>query len=119
MKHHKKTRKFGLETNERRALLRSLALALITHGRIQTTEAKAKELRPFIEPLVTKAKQNTAGTRRYLVSKLGSGAQGLPIKKLVDTIAPKYVTRPGGYTRVIKTAIRISDGGKMAVIEFV
>jgi large subunit ribosomal protein L17 len=119
MKHHKSTRKFGLETNERRALLRSLALALIDHGRIETTEAKAKELRPFVEPLVTKAKHNTVSTRRYLVSKLGSGAQGSAVKKLVETIAPKYTERGGGYTRIIKTAVRISDGGKMAVIEFV
>ncbi len=119
MKHHKSTRKFGLETNERRALLRSLALALIDHEHIETTEAKAKELRPFIEPLITKAKQNSVSTRRYLVSKLGSGAQVSAVKKLIEHIAPKYKERAGGYTRVIKTAIRISDGGKMAVIEFV
>ncbi len=119
MKHHKTTRKFGLETNERRALLRSLALALIDHGKIQTTEAKAKELRPFIEPLVTKARIDSLTTRRYLVRKLGSGGQPAAVKKLVEIIAPKYKGRGGGYTRIIKTEIRASDGGPMAVIEFV
>lgn len=119
MRHHNSIRKFGRDSNERRALLRSLALSLIDHGRIETTEAKAKELRPYIEPLVTKAKSDTLMTRRYLISKLGSGSQTSAIKKLVETIAPKYKERAGGYTRIIKTAIRVSDGGHMAVIEFV
>ncbi len=119
MRHHNSNRIFGRKANGRRALLRSLALSLIDHGRIETTEAKAKELRPYIEPLVTKAKQDTIMTRRYLVSKLGSGAQPSAVKKLVETIAPKYKERPGGYTRIIKTDIRVSDGGRMAVIEFV
>ena len=119
MRHHNSIRKFGLEQNGRRALLRSLAISLIDCGRIETTEAKAKELRPYVEPLITKAQQNTPATLRYLVSRLGSGSQTAIVKKLVETIAPKYKKRSGGYTRIIKSAIRQSDGARMAVIEFI
>lgn len=116
MRHHNYNRKLGLKSGPRRALLRSLAEALIMRGRIKTTEAKAKELRPFIERLVTKAKPGTLAARRLVISGLGTA---LRAKKLVDTIAPKYATRPGGYTRVIKLPPRKSDGAKMAIIEFV
>ncbi len=85
-------------------------------GRIKTTEAKAKELRPFIERLVTKAKPGTLAARRLVISNLGTSFRA---KKLVDVIAPKYAARPGGYTRIVKLPPRQSDGAKMAIIEFV
>ena len=119
MRHHNTIRKFGRVKNQREALLRSLARALILEGKITTTEAKAKELRPFIEKLVTRAKNATLVSRRLLISRLGGGGEKEPVKILIDTIAQKYKTRFGGYTRIIKIAPRKSDGSKMAVIEFV
>lgn len=117
MRHHNANRKFGRETNERRALLRGLAVSLILNGRITTTEAKAKELRPFIEKLVTKGRVGTLASRRDVVSRLGQ--EGGVAKRLIDAIAPKYTERPGGYTRIIKLAPRPGDASPMAVIEFV
>ena len=116
MNHHSKTRKFGREEGPRDALMKSLALALITHEKIETTHAKAKSLRPYVEHLVTKAKMNTLAARRHIVSKTGSEVGA---KTLVETIAPKYTTRQGGYTRIIKLPRREADGSAMAVIEFV
>ncbi len=116
MRHHNHNRKFNRQSGPRRALLRSLAEALIVRGRIKTTESKAKELRPFIERLVTTARPGTLAARRLVISALGTPDRA---KKLVDTIAPKYLDRPGGYTRVVKLPPRKSDGAKMAVIEFV
>ena len=116
MRHHNNVRKFGLEKAQRHALLRSLARNLIRDSRIKTTLPKAKELRPYVEKLVTSAKTNTVTTRRLLTSRL----QGAPeVKKLVDTIAPKYAERKGGYTRIIKMPNRDLDGSPMALIEFV
>lgn len=116
MKHHAGMRKLGRERNERKALLRSLAVNLIRDGRIKTTEAKAKELRPFIERLVTHAKKNTIAAKRLVSSRLGGAQKGV---KLFSTIAPKFTDRPGGYTRVIKLPRRQGDQSKMAFIEFV
>lgn len=116
MRHHSNKRKFGLEKNQRNALMRSLALALVKHEKIETTLAKAKELRPYAEKLVTRAKTNTIASRRLLISRTGNE---MATKKLIDTIAPKYKDRNGGYTRIIKTGRRIKDGSNMAVIEFV
>lgn len=116
MRHHDNIRKFGLETGQRTALLKSLALALITRKKITTTEAKAKELRPFVEKLVTRAKIKTLASRRLLVSRLGD-VYG--VKELVGMVAPKYEKRAGGYTRIVKLPRRLSDGSAMAVIEFV
>ncbi|HET8575233.1 MAG TPA: 50S ribosomal protein L17 [Candidatus Paceibacterota bacterium] len=116
MRHHNQNRKFGRETNERRALLRGLALSLIDKGRIRTTEAKAKELRPFIERLITKARENTLSSRRSVTSTLGNVEGG---RKLVNEISLKYKERSGGYTRIVKLEPRKSDGAKMAVIEFI
>lgn len=118
MRHHNTIRKFGRVKKVREALLRLLARALILEGKIKTTEAKAKELRPFVEKLVTKAKNATLVSRRLLISRLGA-VEKEPVKILIDVIAPKYKTRSGGYTRIIKIAPRKSDGSKMAVIEFV
>lgn len=96
--------------------MRSLARNLIRDTRIQTTAAKAKELRPYVEKLVTKAKTPTVTSRRLINSRL----MGAPeTKKLVDEIAPKYKERKGGYTRIVKLPNRDLDGAPMALIEFV
>lgn len=119
MRHHNVNRKFGRERNARRALLRSLAIALVEREHIETTEAKAKEIRPYVEKLVTYAKTNTIATRRGINSKLGSGGDRAA-KKLLEVLAPRYSDRPGGYLRVVKSGQRIgSDGASMAIIEFV
>lgn len=117
MRHHNKNRKFGRETNQRKALLKSLTRALIVHGKINTTLAKAKEIRPLVEGLVTKAKTDTIHSKRLVLSRVSNERKLL--KKLFEEIAPKYKTRSGGYTRIIKLPSRKSDGSKMAVIEFV
>lgn len=116
MRHHNANRKFGRERNQRRALLRSLARELFLNGKIITTEAKAKEVRPFAEELITIARENTVASRRNVSSRLGENPI---VPKLVDIIAPKYTGRAGGYTRIIKLDRRPSDGSKMAVIELV
>jgi large subunit ribosomal protein L17 len=117
MRHHNSVRKFGRKTNVRNALIKGLALSLIIHGRIETTEAKAKELRPFMEKLVTSARTNTATSKRIVTSRLMNRKP--EVKTLFADIAPKYMDRKGGYTRIIKLPQRLSDGSKMAIIEFV
>jgi large subunit ribosomal protein L17 len=116
MRHGNANRKFGREKGQRQALLRSLVESLIKKGKIQTTEAKAKELRPYVEKLVTMARRNTLASRRLVIARLGTEARA---KELLGTIAPRYVGRAGGYTRITKLAPRLSDSAKMAVIEFV
>lgn len=116
MRHGNSTRKFGREKNQRHALMRSLACNLIRDSRIQTTLAKAKELRPYVEKLVTKAKTSTVASRRIINSKINGPAE---TKKLFETIAPKYATRAGGYIRIIRLGNRNLDGSPMAMIEFV
>jgi large subunit ribosomal protein L17 len=116
MRHHNNVRKFGRKTDERKALLRSLAEGLISHGKITTTEAKAKELRPYIEKLITKAKTDSVASRRLVVSRLGTKARA---DDLFTKIAGRYTDRPGGYTRIIKLPARKSDAAPMAVIELV
>lgn len=117
MRHHNNVRKFGRKKNGRNALLKGLALALISHGKIETTEAKAKELRPIIEKLITKANIGTLSSKKLVVSRL----YGLKSEanKLIDEIAPKYKGRTGGYTRITKLPRRTGDASKMAIIEFV
>jgi large subunit ribosomal protein L17 len=117
MKHHKAIRKFGRKRNLRNALIRGLAISLVKHERIETTEAKAKELRPYIESLVTKAKMDTVANRRLVASRLIN--QQDEVSKIFNDIAPKYKTVPGGYTRIVKLGSRVSDGAPMAIIEFV
>ena len=117
MRHHNNTRKFGRDKTQKRALLNSLAFNLIVRGKIKTTEPKAKELRPFIEKLVTRAKGGNLATRRLIASKLSN--RGKEVKKLFEVIAPRYKDVNGGYTRVLKLGARKSDGAKMAIIEFV
>jgi large subunit ribosomal protein L17 len=117
MRHLKKNRKFGRKKDVRNALMKSLAISLVRHEKIKTTEAKAKELRPIIEKLVTKANEGTLASRRIVMSRLMN--QNPETKKLVDDIAPRYKEGKGGYTRITKLPQRLSDGAKMAVIEFV
>lgn len=117
MRHHSNVRKFGRNKNQRQALLKGLMLALIAHGRIETTEAKAKELRPAIEKLITKANVGTLASRRLVISRLYNLTA--EANTLVDTIAPKYKDRTGGYTRITKLPRRLGDASKMAVIEFI
>lgn len=113
----KKARVFGRPVNQRRALMRSLACSLIEQEKISTTEAKAKELRPYVERLVTYGKKNTLASRRLAISKLHDEKA---VKKLFATIAPRYEGRPGGYTRIVKRAKRgLNDARPLAYIAFV
>jgi large subunit ribosomal protein L17 len=115
MRHGNHNRKFGRPTNQRKALMKSLAYSLILKGKIKTTEAKAKELRPFVEKLVTVGKKDTLASRRILESRVGPEAA----KKISTSLSKDYKDRTGGYTRITKMIRRSSDGSKMAVIEFV
>ncbi len=117
MKHGNKNRTFGRVRNQRVALLRGLAVSLIRDGKIKTTEAKAKELRSFVERLVTHGKNDTVASRRLVASRLGEPNESI-IKKVFADLAPKFATRNGGYTRVVKMG-RTSAGRDEAVIEFV
>ncbi len=117
MKHHKSFRKFGREKNQRKAFIRGLMINLIRHGKIETTEARAKEVRPFVERLVTIAKVDSVANRRLVASRLIN--QEDETKKLFAEYGPKYKDVSGGYTRVIKLPTRISDGAEKAIIEFV
>lgn len=118
MRHHNVNRKFGREKGQREALLRSLARELIIREKIQTTAAKAKEIRPVVEKLITRAKNPTLSNRRILLSALGS-EDNTPVNKLLDTLAPRFKDRAGGYTRITKIGQRGSDAAPQAVIEFV
>ena len=116
MKHKIKGRKFGRKTGVRKALMRSLSHNLIACRKIKTTEAKAKELRPFIEKMVTRAKNDTVENRRLIFKRIPNKND---VKKLFGDIAPKYEKKGGGYTRIIKLPPRKKDNAKMAIIEFI
>ena len=115
MNHSKSTRKFGRVKKVRDGLMKSLALSLVTKGKIKTTDAKARELRPLAEKMITMGKLGTVASRRNLVSKVGV----IGAERIVKDLAPKYTDRKGGYTRITKLPARLSDGSLMAVIEFV
>ena len=117
MRHFDTVKKFGRVRKERTALMRSLARSLIIHERIETTEAKAKALRPFIEKLISRAQNDSLASKRLIVARLGGGKR--ETVKLFSEIAPRYKDRKGGYTRIIKTRARHGDGRDTAVIEFV
>lgn len=118
MKHRrKKMPTFGRETDQRRALMRSLAQSFILHESLHTTLARAKALRPFIEPLITRARTDTLANRRLITARLGNRRE--VVTKLFKTIAPRYKSRAGGYTRVVKIAPRAGTGRVEAVIAFV
>ncbi len=116
MRHGKKFNHLGRKVGHRKALLKNMAISLIEHKRIITTIAKAKALRVFIEPLVTKAKSNTTHSRRVVFSYLQNKDA---VKELFGPINTKVADRPGGYCRIIKTGFRKSDGAEMAMIELV
>lgn len=115
MIHSQKTNKLGREKNQRNALLKTLAVSLIRDGKIQTTEAKAKALRPRVEKLLTKAKAGGVANLRLIGSQIGP----VSAKVLVSGIAPKYKERKGGYLRITKLNDRKNDGAKIVQIEFV
>lgn len=117
MRHANKNRKFGREQKVRSTFLKGLTLDLIRHGKITTTEARAKELRKIVEPMVTLAKKGDTASHRLAVSRLLN--RKTETKKLFEEIAPNYADRKGGYTRVTRLPVRKSDASRMAVIEFV
>ncbi len=116
MRHHNKNKKFGRDKDQRKALFVALSNAIVERGKIITTETKAKQLRPIIEKLVTRARKNDLASQRIVVARLGSKDNA---KRLISEIAPRYEKREGGYTRIVKLTPRASDASKMAVIEFV
>src|ERR1044071_8599526 len=116
MRHRVGGRKLGRTSSHRTALFRNMAAALIKHEQITTMLPKAKELRPYVEKLITLAKKGGLSNRRLAHARLLDDAQ---LVKLFDVLAARYADRNGGYTRVIKAGIRASDASPMAVIEFV
>jgi len=116
MRHRKAGRQLRRTSEQKLALMRGLASSLIEHGAIETTEAKAKELRPFIEKLITKARSGTLHDRRLAGRHIQKRETA---DKLFQEIGPKYLKRPGGYTRILKTGHRKGDGAEMARIELV
>ena len=116
MRHRKANRQLRRTSEQRLALLRGLASALIERGAIETTEAKAKELRPFVEKLITKAKTGTLHARRLAVRHVQKREIA---DRLFQEVGPRFAARPGGYTRILKTGHRKGDGAEMARIELV
>jgi large subunit ribosomal protein L17 len=116
MRHGISGRKLGRKTGHRNALLRNMAAALIKHEQITTTLPKAKELRPYVEKLITLAKRGGLSNRRLAMSRLGDEAQ---LKKLFEVLAERYADRDGGYTRVLRAGVRAGDAVQMAIIELV
>ena len=116
MRHNKSGRKLGRKTASRKALMSNLASALITHKRIKTTDAKAKELRMYFEPLVKFAKRADLHARRQVPKKIPRKSI---IHELFDTIGPSFSDRDGGYTRITKLGFRDNDRAPMSLIEFV
>ena len=116
MRHNKNFNHLGRQAGHRKALMSNMASSLILHKRIETTVAKAKAVRQFIEPLVTKSKDDTTHSRRIVFSYL---KQKEAVTELFRTIAPKIADRPGGYTRILKTGFRLGDAADMCIIEFV
>jgi large subunit ribosomal protein L17 len=116
MRHGKKFNHLGRKAGHRKALLKNMANSLIEHKRINTTIAKARALRKYVEPLITKAKSDSTHSRRVVFSYLQNKDS---IKELFGPIAVKVGDRPGGYIRIIKTGFRMSDGAEMAMIELV
>ena len=116
MRHNKAINHLGRKSGHRKALLANMATSLILHKRIQTTVAKAKALKMYVEPLITKSKEDTTHSRRVVFSYHKNKEA---VTELFRTVAPKIANRPGGYTRVFKTGFRQGDGADMALIELV
>ena len=117
MRHHNQNRTFGRTRSQRTALMRGLALSLLEHEKIQTTEAKAKELRPFVEKLITRGKDDTVASRRLVQSTLGEPHTDI-VKKLFSDVSKRYADRTGGYTRIVKLG-ETTAGRREAYIELV
>ena len=116
MRHRKKGRKLSRTASHRRATLRNMAASLFLHERIETTTAKAKELRPFAERLITLARRGDLHARRLAAAKIGDREV---VGKLFDELGPRYAERPGGYTRILKLGARKGDAADMSLIELV
>lgn len=116
MRHHKSGRKLNRSSSHRKAMFANMASSLIVHEQIVTTLPKAKDLRPIVEKLVTLAKRGDLHARRQAIAQLRDLGS---VKKLFDTLGPRYKERPGGYTRVLKAGFRHGDNAPVAVIEFV
>jgi len=112
----KKGPRLGGSPAHQRKILSNLAASLIEHERVETTSAKAKMLRPYVEKIITKARRGDLHARRAVLAKIGDGEV---VTKLFDEVGPRYAERPGGYTRITKTGPRRGDGAEMAVIELV
>lgn len=117
MKHHNSVRKFGRKKNQRNAFIKGLVSAIILNGKIETTLARAKEIRPYVERLVTYAKEGTLASRRLALAKLYN--HETEVTKLFNEYAPKYKDVNGGYLRIMKKGQRLSDASEMAIVEFV
>jgi len=115
-RHGYKGRKFGRERDQRGALLKGLAISLVEHGKIETTLPKAKEIVPFIEKLITKAKKGDLHNRRQIISATGSIDTA---HRLVDVIAPQLTMRVSGHVRVTRTRLRVGDNTQLATVSFV
>lgn len=116
MRHNKKINHLGRQAGHRKALMSNMASSLIIHKRIETTVAKAKALRKYVEPLITKSKQDTTHSRRVVFSYL---KDKYAVTELFREVAPKIADRPGGYTRILHTGFRLGDGAEMCIIELV
>ena len=116
MRHHRKGKKLGRTSAHRKALYSNLAGALIEHGRIETTEAKAKAVKPFAEKMITLGKRGDLHARRQAMAELRSNDV---VHKLFSDVAPRFAERPGGYTRVVKLGPRQGDAAHMALLELV
>jgi large subunit ribosomal protein L17 len=116
VRHQKSGRKLGRDSSHRKALYANLTMQLIEHGRIRTTLAKAKEVRPVAEQMITLGKRGDLHARRQAVAFL---RQKPVVKSLFEDVAPRYAERPGGYTRIIKLGPRLGDAAEMAYIELV
>jgi large subunit ribosomal protein L17 len=116
VRHRKSGRKLGRDASHRRALYANLSAALIEHGRIRTTEAKAKEVRPIVEELITLGKRGDLAARRQAIASLRSKDA---VHLLFAEVAPRFADRPGGYTRVVKIGPRQGDAAQMAYLELV
>lgn len=116
MRHRKRGRQLGRDTDHRRALFRNLVTSLLEHEQIETTDAKAKELRGIAEQMITLGKSGSLHARRQASAYIQSREV---VRKLFEDIAPRFTDRSGGYTRIIKTRVRVGDGAPMSIVELV
>ena len=121
MRHQKSGRRFNRDTDHRKALMRNLCTSLLESGRITTTEARAKELRRWVDRLITTAKQDDLSARRLVAEELTGGGRSKQelSQKVFDSLVPRLAERPGGYTRIIRKGPRLGDSEPMVIIELV